>query len=45
MLDAKIKECWVHHKNQAIIHNGRPFKAKIEEATGKVIEMIDGAEG
>jgi hypothetical protein len=45
VLDAKIKECWVHHKNQAIIHNGRPFKAKIEEATGKVIEMIDGAEG
>ena len=41
VLDKKIMKCWGDHKNQAIIRNGRPFKEKIEEATGKVIGMID----
>ena len=41
VLDKKIMKCWGNHKNQAIIRNGRPFKLKIEEATGKVIGMID----
>ena len=41
VLHKKIMKCWGDHKNQAIIRNGRPFKEKIEEATGKVIGMID----
>jgi len=40
-LDLKIMKSWEGHPNQAVIKNGRPFKEKIEDATSRVLALLD----
>eukprot|EP00939_MAST-03C_sp_MAST-3C-sp1_P000833 g833.t1 len=44
-LDRKIMDCWEGHPNQAIIKNGRPFKEKLEDATSRVVALVEGESG